>query len=946
MDKPTNSVDRNNDDADNINPEVSDIEQLLSEGKSLDEILNLDASAAGGQGGSSSSVANAIRFTLNADEVIPLAGFDTQAASAFKQNASVEDRQADTMVDAQPSIEIVDGGDGVLNSLEIASVTLQGSASGFEGPPGSLINIEISNQNGLSLKTNAVTNSQGQYQITVDLSQYQDGDQLTATATLSDLAANQLTSQDNSLVDLNVDGNLSLEIEDGGDGLLNDSEQIAVTLSGRYQGNEALAGNEILLSIKDSNGQEIQVKTTIDAQGQYRQIVDLSEFSGRVIATATAFDDAGNNISAEDQSRIDGEVEGTINLSIEDGGDELLNAEELQAVKIQGQVDSSEVQAGDPITIVVQDQSGNKIEHNGVILAGGRYEVTLDLSHFQHGDLVEAQAEVRDLAGNTLSAEDTSRIDSTFIAELNVNIADGGDEIINIVDAANTTINGQLNTGESHSANIQLIIEDQSGGRIERQVSVQSDGQYSLNVDFSSLQQGDRVSVTATAIDDAGNPLKASDTSNLEAQIIIPLLQANDDQDEFHGQLINGNVLTGPGADIFSGPTSLSSVSYRGVDIDFNLVVSNQNAITNNGQTITYSVSSNGQLNLTNQADLSILIFDRDGNYQFKAGTQDVDQHEDIGYTITDGFGQSDSARLNLIVPTSNPDTITGTNLSGGDTLFGLDGNDTIDGLAGNDNIDGGGGWDVLHGNEGDDVIAGQNGFDQLFGDEGNDTLNAGNGKDKAYGGEGDDIIDGGSWDDLIDGGTGNDTLIGNTGMDIILGGDGDDNIDGGRWDDSISGGNGDDTIRGGRGLDVMDGGQGNDVFIFSQADNLSSSSTNQDTIYNFNTNEDHINLSDLLVNYDPNAGDDITDFLDIQFFSADQMLPNTDHLNSIEGNVRPTLNNGITDTVIRIDIDGDGSFNGNTQEIVLADLDLSHLGNTEAEIIQALLNGGILSFD
>ena len=40
----------------------------------------------------------------------------------------------------------------------------------------------------------------------------------------------------------------------------------------------------------------------------------------------------------------------------------------------------------------------------------------------------------------------------------------------------------------------------------------------------------------------------------------------------------------------------------------------------------------------------------------------------------------------------------------------------------------------------------------------------------------------------------------------------------------------------------------------FSQADNLSSSSTNQDTIYNFNTNEDHINLSDLLVNYDPNA--------------------------------------------------------------------------------------------
>ncbi|MBB6523337.1 calcium-binding protein [Pseudoteredinibacter isoporae] len=925
---------------------IHDIEALLDEGKSLEDILDLDPAAAGSQSGNGSSVANAVRFSLNGGEVIPLAGFETRAAGGELFPDLPQEQTADLQVFAELSIHIADGNDGLLNSQEIQSVLIHGQATGLDAVTGSRIDIEIRNQNGLTINTHATLDENGNYQLTSDLSGFQDGDQITATATLRDNAGNELSQQDQSLVDLALQGTINIDIDDGGDGVISQNEQSVVNISGRYQGAEAPANNQIVITIEDGNGQTLSVQTTIDDEGRYTVDVNLSAFSGEINATAEAQDPAGNAIQASDNSRIDALLEGTIDITINDGGDERLNSTELENVSITGQIHSEEIQTGDIVTLLIKDDSGNQIEQQATVDNNGRYEVIADLSNFQNGDIVTAIATISDKAGNTLNTEDTSRIDAGYEGNISVTILDGGDELINIGDAQNTTISGQVNQEANASNIVQLLIQDQSGNSITTQATIDANGQYSLQQDFSSFNQGDTVTVIANSSDAAGNIISASDSSVLEAPAPLPLLQANDDENEFHGHAITGNVIGGSGADVYTGPVQISSILYRGVTIDLNTAVSNQNGTTNNGQSFTYSVSAGGQLTLNNHDELSTLTFERDGNYSFLVGTQNVENNEQISYTLEDEQGQSDAAVLTLIIPTNGADTLTGTDQAGGDNLFGLDGNDNISGLDGNDTIAGGDGADTLHGNEGNDHLLGGSGFDELHGGDGNDIIEAGNGRDEAYGGDGDDTIDGGSWHDLIYGGSGNDTLIGNTGMDIILGEDGNDNIHGGDWDDSISGGDGDDIIRGGRGLDVMLGGDGNDTFIFNQEDNVSSSQTNRDTIYSFNDSEDILNLGDLLANYDPGAGDSITDFLDIQFLNTDQMVPNTDHNNSVPGNVRPTLNNGVIDTVIRIDVDGDGSFNGNTQEIVLADVDLSSLGSTEEEILQALINNGTLVYD
>ncbi|GAA6153169.1 hypothetical protein [Pseudoteredinibacter isoporae] len=926
---------------------VHDIEALLEGGKSLDDILDLDPAAAGSDTGGSSSVANAVRFDLNGTQVIPLAGFDTHAAGDALFPVLPQEQNTDNEVFAELSVRIIDGGDGRLNQEEAQSVLIQGQASGIEAAAGSVINLTIRNQDGLSLLARAITDANGQYQVSMDLSSFQDGDLITAIATLSDLAGNQLSSQDQSLIDLSVQGDIRITIDDGGDGVINQEEQSAVTIRGRYRGDEALPNQQLIITVSDDNGQLITVPTTLDDQNNIEIVVDLSGFEGEVRAIARLQDLAGNSLSAEDRSRIDALLDGDLSIVIMDGGDELLNFSELTHVEIRGQISSEEIQSGSAVTLLIQDESGHLIAQTVFVDDQGQYQTVVNLSDFQHGDIVSATASVQDAAGNTLIAEDRSRIDALYDGDIRVNIIDGGDELINIADAQSTTISGQVNRENSASPTVQLLIEDQSGNRLNTQADISADGQYSVRVDFNSFNQGDTITVTASTQDIAGNTISANDTSVLEAPAPLPLLQANDDEHEFHGHDITGNVINGSGADLYTGPVHISRITYRGIDIDLNTAVTMQAAVTNNGQNINYTVSASGQLTLNNMDEQSYLTFDQNGDYQFQVGTQNVENNEQIQYTLMDGFGQSDTARLTLIVPTNNADTLTGTNnTTMGDTLFGLAGNDDIRGLDGNDNISGGNGADSLYGDEGDDQIQGDSGFDELHGGQGNDTLEGGNGKDRLYGDEGNDHIDGGAWDDLIYGGIGNDTLIGNTGMDIILGEDGMDNIHGGDWDDSISGGDGNDIIRGGRGLDVMDGGAGSDTFIFNQQDNGSSSQTNQDTIYHFDTSEDIINLTDLLTNYDPGAGDSIIDFLDIQFLSIEQMLPNTDHQNAIPGNVRPTFNNGTVDTIIRIDIDGDGSFSGNTQEIVLADLDLSNLGNNETDILQTLINLGVIIYD
>ena len=170
---------------------------------------------------------------------------------------------------------------------------------------------------------------------------------------------------------------------------------------------------------------------------------------------------------------------------------------------------------------------------------------------------------------------------------------------------------------------------------------------------------------------------------------------------------------------------------------------------------------------------------------------------------------------------------------------------------------------DALMGTTSDDEIRGASGSDYIEAKQGHDLIYAGDQGDTIYAGGGDDVVYSGRGNDYVHLGRGNDyfidgnhwgasVVIGGAGDDEIHGRGGDDIIDAGIGDDIVDGGDGNDLIDAGSGENIVTGGAGSDQFVFD-------TSSGTTTITDFRTNEDQINLSELLdgyVNYTVQLGD------------------------------------------------------------------------------------------
>ncbi|NVD06606.1 tandem-95 repeat protein [Vibrio sp. JPW-9-11-11] len=97
---------------------------------------------------------------------------------------------------------------------------------------------------------------------------------------------------------------------------------------------------------------------------------------------------------------------------------------------------------------------------------------------------------------------------------------------------------------------------------------------------------------------------------------------------------------------------------------------------------------------------------------------------------------------------------------------------------------------------------------------------------------------------------TGDDQVRGTDGDDVILGHSGNDVLDGGLGDDFLTGGSGNDILIGGLGNDILTGGEDADIFKWvDQTPN--DSRTETDTITDFQVGQDHIDVSQLLIEDD-----------------------------------------------------------------------------------------------
>lgn len=312
--------------------------------------------------------------------------------------------------------------------------------------------------------------------------------------------------------------------------------------------------------------------------------------------------------------------------------------------------------------------------------------------------------------------------------------------------------------------------------------------------------------------------------------------------------------------------------------------------------------------------------------------------------------------KLSTLRGSRAPEALVGGALNDG--IYGGAGNDTLNGGAGDDTIWGGSGDDTIAGGEGDDTIYGGGGNDTFLIDEtGRETIDGGDGKDVFT------VMSGFTRADRLDGGGGNDTLVlgqdmssgfdfgaetitgienillqpghsyrlnmddGNVaagailtvdghllgsadflmfngsaevdGRFLVTGGAGDDNLIGGAQSDQLAGGAGDDRLTGGAGADRLTGGLGaddlfgglgNDRFVYNDA--AESTVAGADWIRDWNTG-DRIDLS--AIDADVSApGDQAFTYIAASAFSG------------APGQLQVT-NNG-TNTVVRADLDGNGS--------------------------------------
>ncbi|WP_413616117.1 Ig-like domain-containing protein [Halomonas cupida] len=677
------------------------------------------------------------------------------------------------------------------------------------------------------------------------LAELPEGDS-TVTVTATDAAGNETVVDETVTVDTtgpsDGDGLNSIAFDDGGDELLSADEAANVTLSGQVE-----PGNTITSLVISDGTNEVTVAAadiSIDAAGVVTVAgQDLSGLAdGELTVTAEVEDEAGNTGTITDTTTLDTTApDDTLNsVSFDDGGDELLSADEAGSVTLSGQLEPgnaiTSLVISDGTNEVTVDPADISIDAAGVVTVVGQ-----DLSGLVDGELT-VTAEVEDAAGNTGTITDTTTLDATAPTVALDPLT------------TNDTTPALSGTVDDPDATITVTVDGTDYDAINN-----GDGTWSLADDsFPALAEGDN-DITVTATDTAGNsrsvpgvvvvdvtPPETGDGLNSiafldgdgvvdDAEVTSVALSGQVEVDSTVDSIVISDSddatadIVVDAADITLDPDT-GEVTVEGQDLssltDGGLVVtmtvtdatgntgtvtdtSTLNAVDDDPQAFSTDTSLLGlvgldALGLLDLSDQDLAAYDQDGDLREVVVTNSALIGVTLGAigldystALADELGlsvvpDSDSGILNVLGPSY---WLTITDAGGGD----------IDNLAineflatvhyANSTLDlsllGGTEVEVTDSRDATDsadsgslvgltLLSLQSMPDYIQeGTTGDDTLTGDGGHDRLYGYEGNDILIGGGGNDILRGGAGDDTLqIGDDGFVMVDGGDGFDTLE------------------------------------------------------------------------------------------------------------------------------------------------------------------------
>ncbi|WP_281271603.1 beta strand repeat-containing protein [Kushneria indalinina] len=197
------------------------------------------------------------------------------------------------------------------------------------------------------------------------------------------------------------------------------------------------------------------------------------------------------------------------------------------------------------------------------------------------------------------------------------------------------------------------------------------------------------------------------------------------------------------------------------------------------------------------------------------------------------------------------------------------------------------------------------------------------------------DLMMGTTGSDILTGGDGNDILFGYDGDDTLRGGAGNDRLYGGAGNDRLEGGLGNDWLVGGTGNDILSGGEGSDTFAWMRGDQGTSADPAIDRVTDFSTANVKTNGGDVL---------DLSDLLDLggSGSTAQDASLASQYLHFVRGESSGAPGTSASGSST-LEIRTEGPGGGVTQKIVFSGVDMTTLGNSDTEIIKALLDNGNL---
>jgi T1SS-143 domain-containing protein len=292
-----------------------------------------------------------------------------------------------------------------------------------------------------------------------------------------------------------ADAEISVAIDDNGDGFVNTFEVSLVDIFGKTL--NIFDRQPIVINLRDSEGLELEFITTTNNNQFSIPDADLSRLAqGTLIVTATAIDLYGNIIAATDQSIIDSLALITDDIVFNSG--EVINAAEAASMTVSGS--TSEIEAGQQVRIVYSDQNAREIDVFATIDVDGNYSAAgIDLSALADGPINVTLNSI-DIPGNTVSRTTVITKDTNAV----ITVKFDGELPYHIADLATVTLSGQV-TGVEPGQIVTVTVTDSVRSIQVKSTVLEDQSWQTSTLNLLTFNNGPLLANVSVA-DLAGNP--------------------------------------------------------------------------------------------------------------------------------------------------------------------------------------------------------------------------------------------------------------------------------------------------------------------------------------------------------------------------------------------------------------------------------------------------------